>query len=497
MKINFTSKMKRIIFLTAFALMFYLSSCTFGPDFQKPQVDTLQTFRFSQLEVDSIANLDWWALFNDPVIDTLVKEALNNNKDLLIAVARIEEARSALGFTSADMYPKLDIQAGASRGNSTGSLQLPRTTNNFYISPVLSWEIDFWGKFRRATESARAEMLASEYSLRTVQIGLISEVIGAYFLLLDYSQRLEISKQALKSRMKSLDIIQQRFDRGIIPEIDLNQAQIQKEIAEAAVPTFERAKAQAENALSILLGRNPGVIEKKSNVFLAVEPPEIPVGIPSNILERRPDIRQAEYQLMAQNAKIGVAAAMRFPSINLTGLLGFASGDLSTITDNGLGWSVAGGLFGPIFNFNKNISRVEIEEARTKQALYNYEKTVINSFREVEDALIEVDTYKRQLTAKERQFKAAKNAENLSRQRYDKGVTSYLEVLETERSSFNAELELSEVRDNYYKAYVKLYKALGGGWITREEKAEAERLERERKLQEQQNMKEMDDDNHE
>ncbi len=490
MKINFISNMKKALLPLAVTTLFYLSSCTFGPDFQKPQVDTLQTFRFGELEVDSIANLDWWSLFNDPVIDTLVREALNNNKDLLIATARIEEARAALGFTSADMYPKLDIQAGATRGNFNGTSQSPNLANNFYISPVLSWEIDFWGKLRRATESARAEMLASEYSLRTVQIGLISEVISAYFLLLDYSQRLEISKEALNSRIRSLDIIQQRFNHGIIPEIDLNQAQIQKEIAEAAIPIFERAKAQAENALSILLGRNPGVIDKDSTFFITAQPPEIPVGIPSNILERRPDIRQAEYQLMAQNAKIGVAVAMRFPSINLTGFLGAASGDLSTITDNGLGWSVAGGLFGPIFNFNKNIARVEIEEARTKQALYNYEKTVINSFREVEDALIEVDTYKRQLEAKERQFKAAKNAENLSRQRYDKGVTSYLEVLETERSSFNTELELSEVRDNYYKAYVKLYKALGGGWITKEEKAEAERLERERKQQEENSMDE-------
>ncbi len=480
MIITFIPKFQKLSLLCIGFLTFLLAGCAVGPNFKNPQPEIPEKFRFAEVQADSIINLEWWSLFNDPIIDTLVNEALNNNKDILVAVARIEEARAALGFTKADIFPKLDIQGGASRGNSIGSFQFPNTTNNFYISPVLSWEIDFWGKFRRANESARAEMLASEYSLRTIQIGLISEVISTYFLLLDYSHRLEIAKRTLQTRIDGLDIIRQRFERGIIPEIDLNQAQIQKEIAEAAVPFFERAKTYTENALRILLGRNPGIVEKNMAFFNEVTPPEIPIGIPSTILERRPDVIRAKYQLMAQNAKIGVAIARRFPSISLTGLAGFASSELSTLTDQDLGWSLSGDLFGPIFNFNKNIARVEIEEARTKQALYNYEKTVLNSLRDVENALIEVKTYKQELEAKERQFKAAKNAETLSRQRYDKGVTSYLEVLEAERSSFDAELQLTEVRDNYFKAYVKLYKALGGGWITRKEKAEAERTQQEK-----------------
>ncbi|HGY55839.1 MAG TPA: efflux transporter outer membrane subunit [Caldithrix abyssi] len=480
MIITFIPKFQKLSLLCIGFLTFLLAGCAVGPNFKNPQPEIPEKFRFAEVQADSIINLEWWSLFNDPIIDTLVNEALNNNKDILVAVARIEEARAALGFTKADIFPKLDIQGGASRGNSIGSFQFPNTTNNFYISPVLSWEIDFWGKFRRANESARAEMLASEYSLRTIQIGLISEVISTYFLLLDYSHRLEIAKRTLQTRIDGLDIIRQRFERGIIPEIDLNQAQIQKEIAEAAVPFFERAKTYTENALRILLGRNPGIVEKNMAFFNEVTPPEIPIGIPSTILERRPDVIRAKYQLMAQNAKIGVAIARRFPSISLTGLAGFASSELSTLTDQDLGWSLSGDLFGPIFNFNKNIARVEIEEARTKQALYNYEKTVLNSLRDVENALIEVKTYKQELEAKERQFKAAKNAETLSRQRYDKGVTSYLEVLEAERSSFDAELQLTEVRDNYFKAYVKLYKALGGGWITQKEKAEAERTQQEK-----------------
>ena len=204
-------------------------------------------------------------------------------------------------------------------------------------------------------------------------------------------------------------------------------------------------------------------------------PPDIPTGLPSDLLIRRPDIAEAEYLLMAQNANIGVAVAKMFPSISLTGILGIASGDLSTLTDGGAAWSLSGSLLGPLFNFNKNTSRVEIEEARTEQALYNYENTVLIAFREVEDALIEVETYKRQLAANQRQFNAAKNAEFLSQQRYDQGVTSYLEVLDAQRSSFNAALELSEVNKDYLNAYVKLYKALGGGWITQEEMQEAEK----------------------
>ncbi len=471
------SKMKKsLLLLIGIPVLIYtLSSCSMGPDFQKPKIETPVQYRYDSLKVDSVATLKWWDLFNDSVLDTLIVTALRENKNLLVAISRIEEARANLGFTGADQYPKLGIQGDASRSNLISkSLGSSEINNSFFIGPVLSWEIDFWGKFRRATESARAQLLASEFSLRTVQISLISEVISTYFLLLDYRQRLEIANNTLAAREKSLNIIQHRFDKGIVAEIDLNQSQIQKEIAAVAIPVFERLAAQTENALRILLGKLPGEIELGHPPPNQIIPPDIPAGLPSDLLVRRPDIAEAEYLLMAQNANIGVAVAKMFPSISLTGILGLASGDLSTLTDGGAAWSLSGGLLGPLFNFNKNTLRVEIEEARTEQAFYIYENTVLNAFREVEDALIEVETYKRQLAAKQRQFNAAKNAENLSLQRYDQGVTSYLEVLESQRSSFNAELELSEVKKDYLNAYVKLYKALGGGWITKEEMEEAE-----------------------
>jgi len=467
-------KMNKTLLLLSFVL---ISGCMMGPNFQKPEPETPENYIYAdtlQADADSVLNLKWWELFNDPVLDTLVNYALENNKNMLIAASRVEEARASLGFIKADIYPRLDLQASAARGNLAGAIKLESASSQYYIAPVLNWEIDFWGKFRRANEAARAQLMASMYSYRTVQISLISEVISTYFMLLDFRRRLEITEHTLESRLHSLDIIQKRYDKGIIPEIDLNQSQIQKEIAAASIPATERLIATTENALSILLGTLPTTIQEGDLLEYQFEPPDIPMGIPSTLLERRPDVVEAEYLFKAQNARIGVAEAMRFPAFNLTGIYGLASQDLSKLTTEGNAWSVSGSLFGPLFNFNKTTLRVEIEEERTKQALFNYENTVLFAFRDVEDALVSVDTYKRELAAIHRKFLAAKNANTLSKERYDKGVTSYLEVLEMERTLFTVELELSALKQQYYNAYVKLYKALGGGWISEEEMKQAE-----------------------
>jgi multidrug efflux system outer membrane protein len=468
-------EMKKLAKFLAVMIIVSLTGCAMGPDFKKPVVETPQNFRFTDTQSTETVNLKWWELFDDPVLYSLVVAALTNNKDVLIAASRIEEARASLGFTQADQYPRLDLEAGAKTGNFTGVSRSSTTDKSAYIAPVLSWEIDFWGKYRRSTEAARSELMASEYSLRTVQISLISEVVSTYFLLLDYHQRLIISEQTLDSRLDSLDIIQKRFDKGIIPEIDLNQAQIQKEIAAAAIPVYERSIAQTENAIRILIGRFPAKIDKGIDLHRQTIPPEIPVGLTSSLLERRPDIAEAMYLLEAQTAKIGVAQALRFPSISLTGLFGAASSELSSISTDGSIWSVGGSLLGPIFDFNKSLQRVEIEKERTRQALYQYENRVLFAFREVSDALNEIQTYKKQISAVKRKFKAAKNASFLSKMRYDKGVTSYLEVLDTERTLFDVGLEHSQLKQQFLNAYVKLYKALGGGWLTKAEmEAEAE-----------------------
>jgi multidrug efflux system outer membrane protein len=461
--------MKKPFKIFTLIVILSLTGCMLGPDFQKPVMETPDKFSQVDQKTEITVNLKWWELFNDPVLNALVVAALVDNKDVKIAASRIEEARASLGFTKADAFPRLDIEAEASRGNLAGRTVMGSPDNVYYIAPLVRWEIDFWGKFRRATEAARAELMASMYSLRIVQIGLISEVVSTYFLLLDYHQRLEISRQTLKSRMESLDIIQKRFDKGIIPEIDLNQAQIQKEIAAAAIPLQERLISKTENTLSILLGRFPGGIKSGIDLYKQTIPPDIPVGLPSSLLERRPDIVRAERLLAAQTARIGVAQSLRLPSISLTGILGLASNELSDLTSSDAAWSVSAGLFGPIFNFGQDRLRVDVERERTKQALFNYENTVLLAFREVEDALKEIHTYRKQLSAVERKAIAAQNAAFLSRMRYDKGFTSFLEVLETERTLFSVELERSELKQLFLNAYVKLYKALGGGWLYAEE----------------------------
>jgi multidrug efflux system outer membrane protein len=466
-------EMRKFVYIIALLVTVSLAGCMLGPDFTKPVVEPPERFRFAEEEAEAVVNLKWWELFNDPVLDSLVTTALHNNKDVMIAVSRIEQARASLGFVEADMYPRVDIEAGASRGSFVAGRKVD-TDDSYFIAPTLSWEIDFWGKFRRANEAALAQLMASEYSLRTIQISLISEVVSTYFLLLDFHQRLQISRQTLESRMESLDIIEKRFTEGIIPEIDLNQAQIQKEIAEASIPAFERLISQTEHTLSVLLGQFPDEIPTGTDLHDQTIPPYIPAGLPSALLERRPDIAQVEHLLHAQTARIGVAEALQFPSISLTGIAGFASTDLDDLITDGDAWSVSGNLLAPIFDFDKNKLRVVIQEERTKQALYRYQNTVLIAFKEVEDALRQVHTYDDQIASVERQRDAAENAASLSKMRYDKGVTSYLEVLETERQLFSAGLELSEVKQEYLNAYVKLYKALGGGWLSKEEAEHAE-----------------------
>jgi multidrug efflux system outer membrane protein len=446
-----------------------LSGCAMGPDFQDPVTATPESYRTQIMEPESADNLKWWKLFKDPLLFTLVTTALENNRNLKVAVSRIEQARANLGFVKADQYPRVDVDAGAVTGNFSGGSRSPDTNSTIYLAAPLNWELDFWGKFSRSTEAARAELMASEYGLKTIQLTLISEVVENYYQLLDFHRRLTISERTLASRIDSLKIIQQRFDKGIIAELDVNQAQIQKEIAAASIPLYERSISKVENNLSILLGRLPGGIETPQEMAKSFEAPEVPVGLPSEVLDRRPDISQAKFLLKAETENIGVAEALRWPAISLTGTLGVASTELGSVTVDGGVWSVGGRLLGPIIDFGKNKKRVEIQEQTTQQALFQYENVVLTAFREVEDALVEISTYQKELAAIDRQLKASRNANNLSKERYDKGVSSYLEVLDTERTLFSTDLQQSQLQQQYLNAYVSLYKALGGGWITEEE----------------------------
>lgn len=461
---------KVYILITLLLAFFYFNACKVGPNFQKVDVAVEDSFRFDTTAAveDTVLNIRWWSNFNDPILDTLIRIALEENQDVLIAASRVEESKAKLGFTKADMWPQFNYSAIYNNGNFINGQ--PTAQGELGVGGVsMNWEIDFWGKFRRANESERAKLLSNEFGLRAVQMSLISQVAIAYYTLLDYQMRILISQKTLDLRDSSLYIIEQRFERGIIAEIDVNQAEIQRAIAAAAIPLYERSYAQTENALSVLLGLNPSDIPTKTSLLDQTLPDSIPVGVPSVILRRRPDILQAEQDVVAQNALIGVAVAQRFPSISITGLLGVATTDFSSLLGGGATWQVGASMLGPLFYFNKNKRRVDIERARTDQVIYQYEKTVLNAFREVDDALIAISTSKRELVERNNQVKAAVNARELSAQRYDKGVTSYLEVLETQRAAFDAELQYSNVLRGLFTSYVDLYNALGGGWLSEAE----------------------------
>ena len=457
----------RLCYLAGAAVL--LGGCTLGPDYERPELDTPASYIQPIEEGASFANTPWWELFGDPQLKALVETALAENQDLGIAVARIEEFRALLGITRSNQFPTVDIAASGGRTNPSQNSFPGNVTDepidNYRLSGEVFFELDLFGRLRRSSEAARAELLAAEENRRNVTISLVANVATAYMLLRDLDAQLEIARRTEKTRADALDIITARFDKGTVPRLDVDQAEIELAVAIAAVATAERAVAQTEHSLSVLLGRNPGPVARGLELQQQTVPPDIPAGLPSELLQRRPDVLAAEASLAAQTARIGVAEALRWPSISLTGSLGFESDDLSTLTDSGSDfWSFGGGILQPLFNSGRNRDRVAAEVARTEQALLNYEQTVLRAFAEVEDALVAVRTYRREHEARVRQVVAARNAARLSRARYDGGVTSYLEVLDIERSLFNAELSESQTLRLYINSVIELYKALGGGW---------------------------------
>lgn len=462
-------------------VLFAATSCKVGPNFQSPTPETNQEYINQAEKTDTVLNVAWWEVFEDEALHDLIRAGLDQNRDLKVAAARIEEAQATLGFTKADVYPTFGYRGGYNGGNIvkglTGEDPASGSTQNIWSVnlPSLSWELDFWGKFRRATEAARADLLSSEFNQRKLQVSLISQIASTYFQLLDSDNKLRIAKKTLEVRKEGTRILQERFDRGYAPEIELNQSQIQEELAARAIPLYEREVAQTQNALSVLIGQNPGSILRGDSLVAQSTPPEIPVGIPSQLLKRRPDVYEAEAKLAAATARIGVAEAARFPAFSLTAALGSVSTDLSTIASGeSIIWQAGASLAGPLFNFGKNKRRVDIQRKRAEQALYSYEQTVLKSFQEVENALIGIDTYNRELEAQDRRVAAARNANRLSMERYLGGVTSYLEVITSETLLFDAELSRSTTLRSKLNAYVLLYKALGGGWLSEEERSQAE-----------------------
>jgi outer membrane protein, multidrug efflux system len=452
--------------------MVFLTSCTVGPKYRTPSVNVPTSYRGAASEEAphsesmSLGDQKWPEVFQDEQLQELIKTALQQNFNVRIGAARILQAQALLGVTRADQFPTIDAAATETgqRNPSLGPFPNFQTSSN-RAGLTLSWELDFWGKFRRATEAARATLLASEWARQAVISTLIADLASSYFRLRELDLELEISRRTLASRQESLRLIQDLADRGLGTMLDVRQAEQLVFTAGARIPDIERQIEQEENFISILMGNNPGAVPRGRALTEQPHAPVVPAGLPSSLLERRPDIRAAEQQLIAFNARIGVAKADYFPQISLTGTGGFQSSALGNLLSSSAGlWNLVGGLSQPIFAGGRIRSGVRFAEAQEQEALLAYQQTIQQAFREVSDALVAYRKNREFRQQQEQLTLSAQDAAQLSDTRYRAGLTSYLEVLTNETNYFSAELGLAQARLDELEALVQLYRGLGGGW---------------------------------
>jgi len=448
-----------------------LSGCLLGPDYQRPVVDTPPAFRFAESDAKDLVNTAWWEQFQDPALNELIATALADNLDVKTAAARVEQFRGQFVTTRSQLFPQVAAGIDAQRQRvPLGTTELPpgvgSVFNQYQATLSASWEIDFFGKLRRQTEAARANLLASEEGRRATILTLVASVASSYVNLLSLDRQLDIAKSTVASRASSVSVFQLRFTGGEVSQMELAQSQSEYQASLASIPQIELQIAQQEDALSILLGHNPEVIVRDRELDdLAL--PAVPAGLPSELLERRPDLRQAEQDLIAANALIGAARALYFPSISLTGLFGSASGQFSSLfTGPARVWSYAGAVTLPIFTAGSIGGQVKQAEAQQQQALFQYQKAIQVAFQEVADALISLQKTREQLVVQGNQVDALRTYARLARLRFEGGYTSYIEVLDAERSLFNAQLSYAQTQGTVFTSTVSLYKAMGGGWVT-------------------------------
>jgi multidrug efflux system outer membrane protein len=447
-----------------------LTGCTVGPNYRRPAVQTPEAFRGASAtepaDSASLADQKWSEIFQDAQLQELIRTALERNYDVRIAATRILQDEAQLGITRADQLPSMNAGANitSQRNPQTGPIpQFERTAGQ--VNLAAAWQLDFWGKFRRATQAARAELLATEWGRRAVISTLVSHVAGAYFQLRELDLELEISQRTLASRQKSLELTKTLQQRGLSSMLDVRQAEQLVYTASAQIPDLERRIEQQENGLRVLLGDYPGPVPRGLQLTAQPHAPEVPAGLPSSLLERRPDIRQAEQRLIAANARIGVAKAAYFPQISLTVVGGYQSPALTDLFSTPAGlWNFSSALTQPIFAGGRIRSGVKLSQAQQQEALLVYQQTIQRSFREVSDALVAYR--KNQEFRKQQQLltQSAQDAARLSEVRYRAGETNYLEVLTNETNYFAAELRLAQAQVNQLLALVQLYRALGGGW---------------------------------
>lgn len=469
--------MTRRLLLCA-SILVVAAGCRLGPNYQRPPVTSPATWRqVPAAEAESLANAPWWEVFEDPQLQELIRIALEENKDLKIAVERIEEARARYGFAKAPLWPSVDASATAGKlrfnpgsllhtpEGDTGTTGEPTETEIYSVGVSVSWELDFFGRVRRTSEAQEALFLGTQEARRATVLALVADVARAYFELRDLDRRLEISRSTIETRREYVQLAKDRFEGGITPEIDYRQAEAELRRVETVVAEAERRIALKENEISVLLGRNPGEVLRGRAADAQKLPAAVPAGLPSELLDRRPDVREAEQTLAATTANIGAAKALLFPRIALTGSYGYTSTDLDTLFDGpSKSWNIIGNLLQPIFHAGENRRRVEVTESQQRQALYAYERAVLQAFRETEDALVSYRKTGESRIAQAERVKAERKVLELAELRYRGGVAAYLEVLDAQRSLFNAELDEAESVGANLTSLVRLYKALGGGW---------------------------------
>jgi multidrug efflux system outer membrane protein len=462
--------MKKLIALLAVVSL--ICGCTVGPDYKKPVASVPGTYRglsaeqAAKNEAISLGDQKWWEVFQDEQLRGLIRTALNQNYDVRIAASHILEAQAQLGITRADQYPNVSAGAGLSDARSARAKFLPAFEGGTgHVNISAGWDLDFWGKYRRATEAARAELLASEAAKQEVIVSLVASLARSYFELRALDLQLEISKRTLNSREESLRLTKALVDHGSTSLLDLRQAEQLVFTAAAEIPALEQQITQQENFISTLLGKNPDDVPRGQKLTEQVHMPEVPAGLPSSLLERRPDIRAAEQQLIAANARIGVARAAYFPDISLSGTAGFQTAALTNLFSGPAGtWNFGASVAQPIFTAGKIRSNVRLAEAQQQTALLVYQQTIQGAFRDVSDALIAYRKTREFREQEELLFQSAQDAARLSHMRYNGGVTGYLEVLTNETNAFAAELGTVQAQQNELLALVQLYQSLGGGW---------------------------------
>ena len=459
------------------ATVLALGGCMTGPDYVRPRVSVPEQWRSEYKDARDLADSSWWEQFQDPVLDDLIRAALAENKDLRIATARVEEFAGRLQSSNAPLFPQIGYQAGAGRqraSEQSGPTELPAGVDPTYSSYAgvltASWELDVWGRIQRLTEAARADLLASEEGRRSVILTLVTAVANGYITLRGTDRQLEINRATADAYLQTLRLFELRYKGGVINEMQLAQVRSQYEQAVARIPLFEQQVARLENALSVLLGRNPGSIPRGKAIDELARA-AVPAGLPSTLLERRPDILAAEQNLVAANARIGAARALYYPSISLTGFLGSTSTEFSDLFSGATKtWSFAGSLVGPIFDAGAIEGTVAQAEAQQRRLLSTYEQTLQNAFREVDDALVDYRKSGESLAAQARDVEALKTYARLANLRFDAGYSDYLEVLDAQRSLFTSQLNFTQSQALQFQSLVNIYKALGGGWVTEADK---------------------------